>query len=730
MSFSMNICRRLNAMVLGLLICALWIFPEDNGGNFRVKVPLFESSPKIDGKLENPLWENGAILETFTQYEPQEGAQPSEKTVAYVGYDEDNLYIGVRCFDSNPKAVRACLTQRDKVYGDDEVTVYLDTFNDKKRAFAFQVNPCGVQSDGIYTETRRRRPGMGFDRIDKNWDTFFLTDAHMDDQGYTVEMAIPFKSLRFPNSNPQTWGFQIVRNIRRKNEEIYWYPRSRDVDGLLIQTGTIELDGNISQGKNIEIMPVATGLKLSDQKFEPEVGLNFKYGITSDLTADLTMNPDFSQVEADMPQIDVNQRYPLYYPEKRPFFLEGKDVFDTPMELVYTRTIANPQWGLKLTGKTGKTTLGFLSAYDESSPEIDLSYGSEDEDEDPESTRGLVNIFRLKRDLYTESYIGFILTDKETGDSWNTLTSNHNRVVGVDGHFKFNNYYRFSFQVLGSMSKLGAEKTGLVPAMAFNISRNSRHVQLSAEYTSLPPDFEAAAGYLRRKDYRNFETRLSYTFLPQTNLIVDIRPSIQYRRTYDFENTLTDEEIRVGWFVSGWRGSHFWGGYTYELERYEGIDFYRKSFMTSFGSQPLSWLNGNIRVSFGDGIYYSENPYLGYKTSYELRLILSPLTNLRIYYEFQNDTFSKTRGGERVYSVNILTQRIGYQITRNLSLRLITDYNDDDKELFNSFLLSYEYRPGTVFYVGVNDNRSRGPAGAFVNEGQTYFIKFSYWWRI
>lgn len=721
---------RLKAMVIGVMICSLWVFSEDRRGNNHVKVPRFENSPKIDGKLENPLWESGAVLETFTQYEPQEGAPPSEKTVAYVGYDEDNLYIAVRCYDSNPQAVRANLTQRDKVYGDDEVTVYIDTFNDKKRAFVFQVNPCGVQSDGIYTDTRRRRRGMGFERIDKNWDTFFLTNAHRDDQGYTVEMAIPFKSLRFPNSNPQTWGFQIVRNIRRKNEEIYWSPRSRDVDGLLIQTGAIELDGNISQGKNIEIMPVATGLKLADQKFEPEAGLNLKYGITSDLTADLTLNPDFSQVEADMPQIEVNQRFALYFPEKRPFFLEGKDVFDTPMELVYTRTIANPQWGLKLTGKTGKTTLGILSAYDESSPEIDLSYGSEDEDADSEYTRGLVNIFRLKRDLATESYIGFILTDKETGDSWNTLTSNHNRVVGVDGHFKFNDYYRFSFQVLGSMSKLGSEKTGFVPAMAFNISRNSRHVQLSAEYTSLPPDFEASTGFFRRKDIRNLEARMSYTFLPQTNLIVDVRPSIQYRRTYDFDNILTDEEIRVGWFVSGWRGSHFWGGYTYELERYEGIDFYRKSFMTSFGSQPLSWLNGNIRVSFGDSIYYSENPYLGYKTSYELRLILMPLTNLRIYYEFQNDTFARSRGGERVYSVNILTQRIGYQISRNLSLRLITDYNDFDKELFNSFLLSYEYRPGTVFYIGVDDNRSRGPAGSFVNEGQTYFIKFSYWWRI
>ncbi|TET25673.1 MAG: hypothetical protein E3J76_01135, partial [Candidatus Aminicenantes bacterium] len=183
-------------IVFFLTFFAFFSFSQVNDENYHVKIPEFPSMPKIDGKLENPIWENAAVLDTFTQYEPREGSEPSEKTVAYLGYDKKNLYIAVRCFDSNPKAIRASLTQRDKVYGDDEVTIYLDTFNDKKRAFTFQVNPCGVQSDGIYTEIRLmgRRGGGGFDRIDKNWDTFFFANAHMDDEGYTVELAIPFKS--------------------------------------------------------------------------------------------------------------------------------------------------------------------------------------------------------------------------------------------------------------------------------------------------------------------------------------------------------------------------------------------------------------------------------------------------------------------------------------------------------------------------------------------------------
>ncbi len=442
-----------------------------------------------------------------------------------------------------------------------------------------------MQSDGIYLETQRRGRGRGGgpDRIDKNWDTFFLTDAYIDEEGYTVEMAIPFKSLRFPNTQTQLWGLQIKRNIRRKNEEIYWYPRSRDVNGFLVQSGTLTIDGNLEKGKNFEVMPVFTGLQERNEKFDPEGGINFKYGITSDLTADITYNPDFSQVEADMPQIDVNQRYALYYPEKRPFFLEGTDHFDTPFELVYTRKIIDPQWGGKLTGKIGRTTLGFLTTYDLNAPDIKIS--PEDEDDDEEiKRRSLVNVFRLRQDLFSESYVGFILADKEMGDSWNNITQNFNRVGGLDGHFKFLNNYRFSFQVVGSQSKVGPEKTDLVPAMMFNLDRRGRHLSFSANYRHIPPDFEASLGFFRRKDIRSFNSRLSYAILPQTNFIVDIRPSIEYRRIYDFDDILTDEEWELRVFMSGWRGSYVWVNFSTGLERYEGIDFYKNSFRASFVS--------------------------------------------------------------------------------------------------------------------------------------------------
>jgi len=734
-------------LVAALLFCSQFLFSRSvnpathrrsaDPAAYRVVVPSFENSPKIDGKLDDLFWETGAILENFTQYEPLEGSKPSEKTVAYIGYDKNNLYIAVRCYDSNPKAVRACLTQRDQVTGDDEITVFLDTFNDKKRAFAFLVNPCGVQSDGIYVESgggrRGRGGGGGFDRIDKNWDTYFSTDAIMDDEGYTVEMAIPFKSLRFPHSQQQLWGIQIKRNIRRKNEEIYWYPRSRDINGFLIQAGTIQIDGSLNKGKNFEVMPVVTGLKERESKFEPEAGLNLKYGITSDLTADATINPDFSQVESDMPQIDVNQRYALYYPEKRPFFLEGKDYFDTPIELLYTRTIVNPAWGFKLTGKMGKTTLGFLSTYDLNATGIDDPDEEEEDDEEEEEDivqKGFVNVFRLKQDLFTESYIGLIFTDKELTEFEGSPVSDYNRVGGVDGRFKFWNNYQISFQVVGSQTKLGDYKSGLVPAAKFNFNARGRHLSFSADYSYIPPDFEASSGFFRRKDIKSFNSRLGYAFLPMNDLIVDIRPSLQYRRIYDFNNVLTDEEYQLSFFMSGWRGTFISAGLSRNFERYEGINFWRNNFRTWIRSEPLSWLTGGVNFSMGESIYYDEDPYLGFKYSYGFNLTFKPITNLRLLYEYKNDTFYKTKGGELEYRINVLTQRIGYQITRYLSLRLITDYNDYDKQIYNSILLSYQLNPGTVFYVGIDDNQEQDELGIYRVEGRYFFVKFSYWWRI
>ena len=710
-----------------LLLSALCFSQSNSNDSYILKIPKFSHSPKIDGVLENPVWEEAVKIENFTQYEPKEGAEPSEKTVAYIGYDKKNLYFAFYCYDSESDKIRASLTKRDKVRGDDFITIYLDTFNDKKRAFVFRLNPKGIQSDGIFTESGGGRRRGGWERIDFNWDTYFLSDGKINKNGYVIEIAIPFKSLRFPNSPVQKWGLQISRTIRRKNEEIYWYPRSRDINGFLIQSGMVIIDGEIEKGKNFEFMPTVTGMQSDGGKLEPEFGANLKYGITSNLTADLTFNPDFSQVESDIPQNEVNQRYAVYYPEKRPFFLEGSDYFSSPINIVYTRTIVNPLWGIKLTGKLGRTTVGFMSAYDENPTEIDIS--DVEEYEPDETERALINILRLRQDIFSESYIGFSLTDKELGPS-GYLSKNYNRVFGFDGHLKFHKYYRLSFQFLGSQSKAGKTKTKLSPAFNINLNQSSRHVRFNIEWTSIHPEFEASNGFIRRKDIKSFNTRFGYTFLPEKEYLISLSPSISYRRIYDFKNTLTDEDISFSFFVSGWRQSHIWFMVSKEFEKYEGIDFHKKEFRINFSMEPFKWLNGRIEFSMGDGIYYEgDPPYLGYEVSNEIDAEIKPLTNLRIFYRFDSTRFYKQKGGEKVYTVNLFTQRINYQLSKTLSIRIITDYNSYDKELYNSFLFSYEYRPGTVFYIGIDETHLGDEAGVYHRKDRYFFIKFSYWWR-
>ncbi|MDH4218854.1 MAG: hypothetical protein OEY18_08800 [Candidatus Aminicenantes bacterium] len=296
-----------------------------------------------------------------------------------------------------------------------------------------------------------------------------------------------------------------------------------------------------------------------------------------------------------------------------------------------------------------------MSAYDETPSEIDNPWESE-----PDLTgfRSLVNVFRVKRDLYSESHIGFVLTDKEMGLSWNDITKNYNRVAGFDGHFKFLNNYRIAFQILGSQTKWGNEKTRIVLATSFTFSRQARHLTFSMDYNQIPEDFEASLGLVRRKDIRSFNIRIGYAFLPMNDIIIDIRPSIEYGRIYDFNNILTDEELSFRFFISGWRGTFFFGGFTTELERYEGIDFYKKSFRVRISSDSLSWFSGSFNFSFGDSIYYEEDPYLGYKISWGFDLTFKPLTNLRANCDLRNDTFYENKGGEKVYSVNIISQRI------------------------------------------------------------------------
>lgn len=413
-----------------------------------------DDPPNIDGRLADPVWRMATRITEFVQERPFEGAPATEQTEVYIAYDSHKIYFGIYAHYSDVGLIRANRVDRDQTERDDTVQVFFDPFLDQQRGYIFSVNGYGVQGDRLIGS---RQPGGGSGGStgggrggaggsDESWDALFASAGTLVEDGWTAEMAIPFKSLRYPargQGEVHRWGFQIQRDIQSKDESVVWAPVSRDIPGLLRQMGVLEGLTNLSTSRNLELLPTMTAIQVGNldrttgiyatQHLE-EGGVNVKYGITPNLTFDFSYNPDFSQIESDRPQIEINQRFPLLYPELRPFFLEGQEIFRIMGTMaVHTRAIVDPQYGAKLTGKVGKTTLGIVVANDKAAGKVDSR-------NDPAFGRAAQFLLgRVRYDLYSESYFGWIVTDREFLDSYS-------RVGGFDGAFRLGRNHR-----LGSM---------------------------------------------------------------------------------------------------------------------------------------------------------------------------------------------------------------------------------------------------------------------------------------
>jgi hypothetical protein len=708
--------QRRSVLILICLIFPFLLTAEE--ANINWNIPELSSAPKIDGKLDNPLWETEALkIEDFVQFTPVEKGTPTQKTVAYLGYDKKNLYIAFQCFDTEPDKIRASITQRDNIMEDDWVLIFLDAFNEKRRAYAFMLNPFGIQMDAMRLEEG------GNDNMDDSWDAVFYSDGKINSQGYTVEMALPFKSIRFPDSREKVWGLTLGRTVARNGEIIIWPPMSKSRPGLLCQEEEIRISGQVEKGKNIEIMPIFTSLKTKSNDINPQPGLNFKYGISSDITLDMTVNPDFSQIEADTPQIDMNKRFALYYPEKRPFFLEGMEIFRFPeIQMVYTRRIIDPVAGAKLTGKTGRFTYGFLSAMD-GNPTESL-WSIQGGDASP-AQQALFNVFRVKADVFKESYLGFSLTDKE-------MNGDYNRVAGIDGQFKFKQNFFLSFQAMGSQTRSGDRQSNLAPALYGQFGYYSRNWGGGLYWLSLHPDFVAASGFVNRVDYRSIGGSVYYQFYPEKQYLNQVRIRLMGGRrfTHDGE-TLEDEWVALSSQLRFTEFSQMNIKLQRDMERYGGVDFQKTSLEVDTSLLLISWLPFGLAFRTGDSIYYDpDDPFLGYGHSYGLFFTLKPSKRLRMSTIFSKETFWKRWGEEQVYDFNVLRQQTTYQISKTLSLRTIIDYNHFSRKIYGSFLFSYVLKPGTVFFLGLDNNMQQNSTGRYFQDDYSVFLKFSYWLRI
>jgi hypothetical protein len=430
-----------------------------------ITIPRFDKPPVIDGKLDDEVWKTAAVFKDFYQVQPGDNIAPSKPTEAMIGYDAKTIYFAFHCYDE-PDKIRATVAKRDDVFGEDNVRVFLDTFNDQRRAYVLGWNPLGVQQDGIMTE------GSG---QDFSVDIVMESKGMITTDGWTLEVAIPFKSLRYEAGKGKLWGIHIWRNIDRFNDEIdSWMPNSRDISSQLVQEGHITGLENISTERTLEVIPSVTvsetgkrvnALTLAQVAANPalldpgrtlneplkfDLGVTAKYSLTPTITLDLAINPDFAQVEADQTVVTANQRFPIFFEEKRPFFLEGIDIFQTPIQAVHTRAIVDPDIAVKLSGKRGRNTFGILLASD-NAPGNFTKEEKQDASTLPTIARFInknayIGILRLKRDVGKQSYIGLLLT------SYNFIEK-HNQLGGIDGRFQISKQKQFRFQVLASTSR-------------------------------------------------------------------------------------------------------------------------------------------------------------------------------------------------------------------------------------------------------------------------------------
>ena len=519
-----------------------------------VKPTLFAKPPVIDGKLDDEVWATAVVLKDFYQVQPGDNLIPQNRTEVRLGYDSHFLYIAFHCFD-DPTKVRANIPKRDNIWDDDYVGILFDTFNDQRRAYEFDFNPLGVQADGIWTE------GQG---EDFSLDLVMESKGILTEDGYTIEVALPFKSLRYVAGKDKLWGVHFWRRTKRLNNELdMWIPMDRDKNSWLAQAGHITGLEGLSTERTLELIPSLTvsetGKRKSALPFnalagtpdpgrfvnEPvklDPGITGKYTLTPTVTLDFTVNPDFAQVESDQLVVTANQRFPIFFDEKRPFFLEGIDIFNTQISAVHTRTIVDPDYAVKLTGKVNRNTFGVLLASDNGPGNF-----SEDDRTNPNVFPGIqrlvdknasVGILRLKRDVgKSDSFIGFLST-------YSRFVDRYNELGGFDGRFRLDKQTTFSWQVLGTHSRHqfffpeeGQTRDSKQNSLAYAVDYNQsgRHFGHEFSMSGRSRYFVSDVGFNRRTNTNNANWFIRYNSEPNS------KAKLISWRVY------TDSEINFDW---------------------------------------------------------------------------------------------------------------------------------------------------------------------------------------
>ncbi len=723
-----------------------------------VQIPRLERAPTLEDFLgmspPADLAGQMAHAQGFIQREPSDGQPASVETQVYFGYDDKQVYFIFLAFDERPESVRARMTRRENTWDDDVVAVTLDTFDDQRRAYYFRTNPFGIQSDAIFTE------GQGFDF---SFNTLWHSEGKLTEHGFVVWMAIPFHSLRFPSQEVQTWGLLFSREKPERNERAFWPHVSSRVEGRLQQAVPMRGLKSISPGRNLQLIPFGVfrsfraiddeapgGPEFFSKSAEADAGLDAKMVFQDSLVLDLAFNPDFSQVESDQPQVTTNRRFEVFFPERRPFFLENAQFFNTPINLVFTRRIADPRLGARLTGKWGKNAIGALLIDDEAP-------GKRVSVDDPlAGSRARFGIFRLSRDIFSQSSIGLIFTDRQHEGRFN-------RVGGLDGRFRLNDNWTTEFQAVTSQTRLldGTELAG--PAYQFGLERQGRQFEYDLNYRDISPGFVTQTGFVSRNDIRRLRQEAEYRWRPEGEFLISFGPSFEVIHAWDHSGTRLDAEVEPR-FQFSFIGDTFLGFfYTTGRERLRPDDFSsltqdrdysfnRRGFW--FGTSYWSKLSLRAMLRLGSEVNFvppvGRQPETASLTSGDLNLTWRPTTSLRIDHNYIYSGLRDRASGGAVFNNHILRSNWNWQFNRELSARVILQYDtllanpslsslETSKNFNADFLVTYQVNPWTVLFAGYNSNhqnldlieqlsgnRLDRTGSRFLNDARQFFVKFSY----
>ena len=746
----------LRAMIRFLsVLLLLWMVTDSQAADppapaKAVSLAKCAAPPVIDGVLGEAEWQCAQKLVLSYQVLPGDNVNPSERTEVFISYDTQHLYLAFHAFDRAAEAIRARMARRDNVFEDDYVAIFLDTFNDRRRAYALYFNPFGVQADGIFipASLTATTPANASEIKDLTWDGIFTSKGALTADGYVVEVAIPFKTLRFQGGREMTWGLHVHRWIPRKVERIYWQPLSRDQSELLVQMGTLGGMQEVFAGRTLDLTPTLTGSLTTDRMaalpppivsnvgarfinkglFDP--GVTATWTVTPNLTFSGTVNPDFSQIEADVPQIDANQRFPLFFPERRPFFLEGDDVFRSGglLTFVFTRQIVDPDWGAKLTGKIGRNTIGVLSASDRAPGRrvaaTDRGYGE----------NAQFNIVRYQRDVLRDSRIGaFVLDRRWAGTS--------NAVIANDGQIRFRDVNTIGWQMGLSRTKAAANtdsKDGL--ASYFWYEHRGRHLRAFTNNLRITRDYQAQTGFVRRTGITQTGGNYGYEFQPkEKSWWVSVRPFIVPRLLRTDDGRIDESYADPGASLYFARGINFYVYHSWKRDSFAGRNFRYEANIAYYTINTFKKITFEGRMQWGETVLFdARNPVIGRNVDQSHTITFRPTERFNNSLLYLSNRIADKRTGARLLRQDIFRNRTTYQFNRAHSFRSLLDYDTARRQFGASLLYAYEPRPNTAFFFGYNDllfnaydplTQRRTVGEGLERQRRTLFFKLSYNFR-